>query len=283
MSQGIIVNGDGNKLLFSTETDNLSFQGKATYVAHSGLNVDYRTYSATVGVVFNWPTANLYAYDIALAAQIDTILPFVYNPIGKRVGILTTYKLDSTTWRIVILACTNPSDTGPANDPLTYLPTVYVFANHISANVHTGYGINVFNQNSKPVFSTNSRPLLIRRMYSGGMPYSNLTVINENFFDPFYIGNSDNRFLKSRFGFAPFEVNSAIAKPAICFCGTQTAVGSAFFLYLYFATAYFVPASNNLVLEWAYGGASDNPAVPIQQSTPGLPFFAQVIDAAQYD
>jgi len=97
MTFGLNVNGDGNSLLFSTATDNLFFQGKATLAQIYDPNtIDYVFYD-NIWLLFNWPDANFYRFTINLPASTTSILPFIYNSIGKRVGIASVSKVSSTT------------------------------------------------------------------------------------------------------------------------------------------------------------------------------------------
>lgn len=274
MSNGIVVNGDGNSLLFSTETNGLFFQGKATfYKVYQSLTIDY-----AAGSVYNWPQARFYEYRITLPASIPTILPFIYNPIAKRVAIINVRKLDSTTWEILTIACTNPNESLPAISSTTYIPTIYVFSNYIDAAVNVNYGINVFGPLGNATFTTNERPLIIKTYYSGQVPYSNLTTVAS------YNGRNGPLNIKYITWFNAVSPVPSLSKPAIYYSSNQTCrINSTGFIEIFDSTARFDPTNNQLGIEWAGTGSYyDSSGVSTLQSTT-TPFFAFIIDAAQYD
>lgn len=283
MSQGIIVNGDDNSLLFSTDTDNLFFQGKATYISsYSDRYVDYVTFSSSFGILYNLPFLVFYEYTINMPESVTTILPFVHNSVGKRVSIVSIAKNTTTQWAILIVATTNPAVSVPNNSPTAFIPTVYVFASYIDAAVNTGNGVNVFDSSGQVKFTTNERPLIIKAFYEGDNPPSNLTNIREAGGNLFYVGNSSNRYAKTITWFSSSNTVPAIAKPAIFYSCSQTCVGRVTDRYIYESTAVFSPSTSQLGLEWACVDISLFSSRPAVQSTANR-FFAFIVDGAQYD
>lgn len=284
MSNGIVVNGDGNSLVFSTDSDNLFFQGKATYTAnYSQRPIDYEDFQGFWGVLYNVPCCVFYEYIIDLPSSVNSILPFIYNPVGKRVSIVSLIKTSSVRWTIMIIATTNPNVSAPENSPTEYIPTVYVFSDHIDAAVNTGYGINVFNSSGTPTFTTNEKPLLIKSLYTGNVPYSNLSIIDDDRGSLRYYGNSPNRFVKSITWFSPLGTPTSITKPAIYYSCNQTCVGVLSpEKYIYESAAAFNPANSQLGIEWALVGYTFFGSLSPSQSTTSE-FSAFIIDASQYD
>jgi hypothetical protein len=281
MTFGLTVNGDGNSLLFSTATDNLFFQGKATLAQIYDPNtIDYVFYD-NIWLLFNWPDANFYRFTINLPASTTSILPFIYNSIGKRVGIASVSKVSSTTWDILVLACTNPNVSQPAISSSTYVPTIYVFSSYIDAAINTGNGINVFNESGQPIFTTNERPLILKALYSGNVPYSNLTAIREFGGNLSYVGNGPDRNSKYISYFSPLSISGSISKPAIFYSYGQTCTLG---ITIWECTAAFNSSTSQLAVEWAQVGQRSifDPPFPTRQSTVS-PFFAFIIDASLYD
>lgn len=282
MSNGIEVNGDGNSLLFSTDTSNLFYQGKATYSTVYGPEiVDYLD-SQLWGILYNRPLSVFYEYTIDLPASTATILPFVRNPVDKRVSILNVTKISLTTWRILIAACTNPNNSSPVISSTTYIPEVYVFSNYIDSSVNTGHGINAYDSSGGVVFTSNETPLLMKAFYSGNLPYSNLSQIRESGGNLYYIGNGPNRYTKQITWFDPLNTVPALTKPAIAFSYGQTTVGTATSKYVYEANAVFDGVNKKLGIEWTLLAIDYFLTAPNAQSTVS-PFFAFVIDGADYD
>lgn len=282
MTFGLVANGDNNSLLFSTDTDNLFFQGKATLLtSYTSQSIDYWN-AESFGVLYNWPNANFYKFTITLPAETQSIIPFVYNSLGKRVSIVSSIKQNSTDWEILVVACTNPNDSLPRVSSTLYVPTIYVFSNYIDSSIYAGNGINVFDANGRPIFTTNEKPLLIKAAYAGNIPYSNLTSINEAGGNLRYIGNGPNRFLKYKTFFDPISSVSSISKPSIFYSCNQTTVGTVNTeRYIYESTASFSQSDSKLAIEWSFVGSTFG-SLPTSQSTV-TPFFALVIDGAQYD
>lgn len=277
MSSGIVVNGDGNSLLFSTDTDNLSYQGKATfYQVYQSSCIDYTLFSPST-VLYNWPNAFFYEYRITLPAQVTSIMPFIYNQINKRVALINIRKLDSTTWEILAIACTNPNVSQPTIPTTQNIPTIYVFANYIDASTTSGNGISVYDGTGKAVFTTNERHLLLRATYSGTTPFSNLQAST---------GNGPDFNQKYITSFAPMSTVGTISKPAIFFASTQTTrrqqSGNPF-ARIWELTAAYDFSTKNLLLEWAnIGQFFSSPPVSTQQST-DVSFFCLIADGANYD
>lgn len=288
MSYGMTVNGDNNRLLFSTSVNGMFFQGKATLQtvfpdSESGqlITVDYSTQPNTGRTYFNVPNATTYEFRITLPSTVTSIMPFIYNSVNKRVAFLTIYRLSSTVWQIYVYACTNPNTTG--NFPSTVnIPQVYVFSDFIGSNVNTGYGVNTFRENGKVTFSTNAKPLIFKALYSGNVSFSNLTI-NQDF--PFsWIGNGSG-YSQNITSYNSVLPSSSISKPAIFFSGNQTtrrrnpATGS---VWVFEATARFLSGTNQLAVEWARVFTTFSLSNINEQSTTP-PFTALIIDAAQYD
>lgn len=281
MTFGLVANGDNNNLLFSTDTDNLFFQGKATiYQIYDSLTIDYAAVDG-YGVFYNRPSSVFYEYRITMPSSVESISAFVYNPVQKRTSVASIVKLDSTTWEIIVVACTNPNNSQPAISSSTYIPTIYVFSSYIDAVVNTGNGINVFDALGNVVFTTNERPLLIKAAYSGNIQYSNILRLQTESFT--YVGNGPSQSNKTISWFNPLNTVSSITKPAVFFSCNQTAARrSIITVNVYEATARFDPSNNQLGIEWASPGQYFSQQDINQQSTV-TPFFAFVIDGAQYD
>lgn len=279
MSNGIVVNGDGNSLLFSTETKGLFFEGKASfYQVYSSETADYQ-YNNDIGIIYSLPKIIFYEYRITLPSSVQTILPFIYNPVGKRVAIVNTRKLDSTTWEILTVACTNPNEGLPVISSTTYIPSIYVFSDTIDAAANVGNGINVFGASGNVVFTTNERPLIIKGYYSGQVPYSALVTSGA------YDGrNGPDRTLKTITWFNPASSLPAISKPALYYSSNQTCrINSTGFIDVFDSTAVLEGGgTGRLGIEWANSARFYSPGDPTQQSTV-TPFFALLIDGAQYD
>lgn len=278
MSNGIVVNGDGNSLLFSTETDNLSYQGKASFFrVYQPDCIDYTLFAPST-VLYNWPAAFFYEYRITLPAQVTSIMPFIYNQINKRVALINIRKLDSTTWEILAIACTNPNVSQPTIPTTQNIPTIYVFANYIDVSTTSGNGISVYDSTGKAVFTTNERHLLLRATYAGTTPFSNLQT-NATANGPDF----NQKYITS---FAPLSPVGTISKPAIFFASTQTTrlqPRSTIFARIWELTAAYDFATKNLLLEWAnIGQFFSDPPVSAQQST-NVSFFCLIADGANYD
>lgn len=277
MSNGIVVNGDGNSLLFSTDTDNLVFQGKAIFhKIYDSQTIDYTLFSPST-ILYNWPNATFYEYRIALPSSVNTIMPFIHNQINKRVALIELSKIDSTTWEMLFIACTNPNVSQPAISSTTNIPTIYVFSNYIDANLNVGNGINVYDGTGRAIFTTNERPLLIRASYSGTTPFSNLQAAT---------GNGPDFNQKYITSFAPMSTVGTISKPAIFFSSTQTTrrqqSGNPF-ARIWELTAAYDFSTKNLLLEWAnIGQFFSSPPVSTQQSS-NVGFFGLIVDGANYD
>lgn len=281
MTHGIIVNGDDNSLLFSTEVDNMFFQGKATLASiYESQTIDY-VQSASSGVIYGWPSAVFYEYNITLPSSVTSIMPFVYNSIQKRIGIVNVRKTSSTNWNILVFACTNPNNSQPAISSSTYTPVIYVFSNYVDAPVNIGTGINTFDSTGKVTFTTNERPLLIKGSYTGNVPYSNLqTVILSG--TVFCVNGTWNT--KNFTSFSPLKTVGSISKPAIFYGCTQSCrYNDGGFIYVWECSADYDSATTNMNLEWAQLGRYYDPSgvSTIQSST--STFFSIVIDAADYD
>lgn len=288
MSYGMTVNGDNNRLLFSTNVNGMFFQGKANLHtvfpdSDSGqlITVDYSTQPFTNRTYFDIPNATTYEFRITLSSSVTSIMPFVHNTVGKRVAFLTVYKLNSTDWQIYVYACTNPNTTGNFSST-TNIPQVYVFSDFISGSTNTGYGVNTFNETGKATFSSNAKPLIFKALYNGNVRFSNLSL-NQDF--PFsWIGNGPayNQNISFYNSVLP---TSSISKPAIFFSGNQTTrrrndnTGTVF---VFEATARFLASTSQLAVEWARVFTTFSLGGVNQQST-SPSFTALVIDAAQYD
>lgn len=272
MAFGLVVNGDSNSLLFSTETDNLVFVGKATYstVYTTAYTGEYQVYFGTT--IYNRPWACLYEFTITLNSSVSAIMPFVWNPYGWRIGVINTYKVDSNTWRTLVASST-PSTGGSGN-----APTIYVFARYYGSTLNYGNGINVFDSSGSVAFSTNTKPLLLKSIYSGSVGYSNLQAQSSGSMQ--YVGNSGSNTISS-FSYAPIGGQKSITKPAIFFPSNQTAVGynNVYFIFEYLAK--YNTSNGNLVAEWSnvnqtFGSLSSS------QSSSNI-VNAMVIDGANYD
>lgn len=281
MSNGIIVNGDDNSLLFSTNVDTLFFQGKATLASiYKPQTIDY-VQSAYSGVVYGWPDAVFYEYNIELPSSVTSIMPFVYNSIQKRIGISNVRKTSSTNWNIFVFACTNPNNSQPAISSSIYPPEIYVFSNYVDAPVNTGTGINTFDATGKVTFTTNERPLLIKASYTGNVPYSNLQIVF--LYSTVYCVNGPWN-TKNITSFSPMKTVGAISKPAIFFGCTQSCrYKDGTTIHVWECSADYDASTTNLNLEWAKLGVyyDDTGTSTIQSST--STFFSIVIDAADYD
>jgi hypothetical protein len=280
MTYGMVVNGENNRLLFSTNVNSMFFQGKATlHQIYSSVTIDYMTNTFTGATLFNYPEAAIYEFRITLPAGVSSILPFIYNSIGKRVAFLSIFKLTTTEWQMFVYACTNPNTTGSIS-PSINVPTIYVFSDFMTGQSNTGYGINTFDSNGKISFSTNAKPLIFKSLYNGNVRFSDLTVIVNDGIT--YVGNGPIQQNISLYN--SVLPASSISKPAIFFAGNQTGRRSDAngVVYIYEATARFVPSTSQLAVEWAYIGSSFS-LQPVNQQSTSPPFTAMVIDAAQYD
>jgi hypothetical protein len=276
MSYGITVNGDNNRLLFSTNVNGMFFQGKAAlHQSYSNTTTDYFTNFFTGETLFNYPGIAFYEFRITLPQNVTSILPFIYNPVAKRAAFLGILKISNTVWQIFVYACTNPNTAGSIS-PTINIPQIYVFSDFISEATNVGSGINAINSSGKVTFSSNSKPLIFNALYNANVSYSNLTPITNSIS---YIGNGPVQ--QNITYYNSILPTSGITKPAIFFTGNQTVRGRiSGVTYIYESTARFLPVTSQLAVEWAYldAGFSDES----EQST-SPPFTAMVIDAAQYD
>jgi hypothetical protein len=282
MAYGMNVNGDNNRLLFSTNVNGLFFQGKATlHQIFTTQTTDY-VFSPGMGrILFDWCRAAIYEFRITLPSTVTSIMPFIHNTVGKRVAFLSIYKENSTVWSIILYACTNPNTTGAISSAVN-VPQVYVFSDFLAGTTNTGHGINTINESGKVTFSTNAKPLIFNALYNANIRFSNL-VINQSF--PFsWVGNGPAFTQNISYHNSLLPV-AGISKPAIFFSGNQTArrnnptFGDVF---IGEATARFLPVTGQLAIEWAEIATSFSLSNINQQST-SPPFTAMVIDAAQYD
>jgi hypothetical protein len=287
MSYGMTVNGDDNRLLFSTNVNGMFFQGKATLFriypdpdTGTLVTTDYTTNQFTGEIIFSNPQAIIYEYRMTLPSSVTSIMPFIYNPVGKRVAILTIFKLSSTSWQIFTYACTNPNTTGYISSS-TNVPEIYVFSDFLSSPSNVGYGINTFNSNGEVTFSTNSKPLIFNALYNANVRYSDLTY---NATSVAWIGNGPGSGFHISYHDSLLPASS-ISKPAVFFAGNQTARGrnpNTGTVFVYEATARFLPSTRQLAIEWAQVARTFSLSNVNEQST-SPQFTAMVIDAAQYD
>lgn len=279
MTFGVTVNGDENRLLFSTDTSNLTYQGKASiYTIYNSQTYDYPSTYDTGQTIYGMPGAVFYEYRITLNSSITSIMPFIYNSVNKRVSIISNRKLDSSTWEILTIACTNPNTTGVISSS-TYIPEVYVFASYMNTAVNTGNGINVFDASGNPVFTTNSKPLLIKAVYNGSVPYSNIKRIPGQWN---YIDVNGALFSKTITEISPTITPVSISKPAILFSSNQSvAYNAAGIASVWELSAVYSSSTKNLGLEWTNVGSIYSG--PSTQQSSAANFFSLIIDGAQYD
>ena len=282
MTYGFTVNGEGNNLVFSTDTDNFFYQGKASYYnsfPSTNGGFDYLSNTSTANLL-NSPWGKLYEFRITLPSQVTNILPFIYNPFGKRVAVVSTVKLDSTTWQIYLVSCIVSVSGYDANaNPVTNQPTVYIFANYIDVNVNTGYGINVFSDTSKVLFTTNEKPLLIKALYNGNVRYSDAA-------NRVYSGVSSptvgpDRSIKYISYINPVNTVGDITKAAIFYSSPQSARAGDIVENVYESTAVYSNTTKQLGIEWAIIGSAGIQLPDIQSTV--TPFTAMVIDGSEYD
>lgn len=277
MTYGIVVNGDNNNLLFSTDTKNMFFRGKASFhQAFDALTIDYSGNGSQP--FFNFPGATLYEYRFTAPASVVNIIPFVHNSLGKRCAIVSTIKLNSVTWQLFVLSSGNPNVTFPAVSSTLHPPEIYVFSDYIDANPKIGYGASVFNSSGITIFTTNERPLLIKGLYAGTTPLSNLQSIKVG--STTFRVNGPSISTKTITFFNPINTVSNINKTAILYSSNQTAIIGGI-TRVWECSAVYDNNTKQLGLEWCNIGNSGQQNRTVQST--GTPFTALVIDASQYD
>ena len=135
MSNGLLVLNNNNQVLVSSDTRNLHFIGKATYLSLDKSDDEYgglrmRTYGIECST---YP------------------VPFFTMPTADFTGISRIYNVGGNSWQIeLIRAGTSGS-----------IPEVYVFADPRAASVSGQFGMVVYRDDGTPSFDSRLRPLAI--------------------------------------------------------------------------------------------------------------------------
>lgn len=271
MSYGIYTKGDSNQLLISSESNSLSFMGKATFVSKQGAYASplYLTWGGVD--LYNSPLSGLYNYTFNSGGK--ECIFFVSNDYPRKNAIVGA-SLSGSIYTITVAA----QSAGDGN----YTPVVYCF--HKSSSLgNNGYGMTVYKNNGEVAFTTNDRVLIINKIYTPNTQYSNLT--NASFSSLRYTGNSGNYNAKTISYHYPIADSGTPVKPIVYTPAHQTAVNynpSAYQAAFYELLGAYNSGTNQMEYEWCCPFTSSFSNYGNYQ-TAARTGFTMIADGSQYD
>lgn len=273
MSFGITATNNDGLLLFSGDSYNLVFAGKATYTGQQAFWANEANNYYGSGFL-NWPWGELYYYSFNSGGQ-DAIF-LIHAPNGAFSSILTAAKSGST---YSITVSSQPGGQRGAI-PSSLIPQVYCFVKQPTAPV-AGHGINIFTPTGEVAFSSESNPLIIRAVYDAVYRASGLVLYNDRGITR--VGNGPSTGSFNITPTSPLNVVGNISKPIIFFPNHESAAMFAQGVYYFWEIgARFNSSSKALETSWintfqarAFSGTTFNRAQRVA--------YAFVADGADYD
>lgn len=207
MSSGFLATNNNNQVLISSDTRNLHFIGKATYIGNNKAFYEYKGLGNPI-----------YRINCSVVPVPFFTMPATAN--GERYGIASINQVGTNVWDISLIKSGNPYE----------VPEVYIFADPRGVSARdSNYGMLVLNSDNTPSFDSRLYPLAVT---GGGNVYppSNPLIVSSASLSAEYCGSGAGSTAFNPDNFNGFSISSGSpSKPIYSFYSLAQAERSFYF------------------------------------------------------